>query len=617
MTVTYSTMSSIVHKDSDERPFTAVRVIKPGSSTVTAPRVVSCFWSPLKTQNLYAPTMTDEEMDANVGCTKHVRCRGHLRMDPTRSVYMIPHGFAIGDELRNSDAYVMNKMVMDGRKDASDMSSFCFKRVAGKRGILRKACNGTRPTNSFRFVASPSIGHKYVVYLPYHFFDKARFIYVYPNGRCVMRKIEEGEPVLIGRCPAQGSESTLPMIAMRGPKGESSAKIALDICPRNNADFDGDEIYGVVPATDASRKELIEALKRAWGPDMTSNFLSDVKKIVIENGGDPAVDPVMYTTMPLEDMETHPGGKIYNTLMLKPKTWKIMAKTMSSSSYWKSWVTRSEHGIMNTIMGRHGIAGPYGYMRLGMMLGTCVITSSNKVTINAMPKPKLPSVDVFPGMNRITCSSAMTKLTKILYQRGIDTSKHGKVMGKIPAMETLMKLSDDCYALTTVNGSATLSLTKATNAISSTNPCTTLEWIFNEGMRSEIIAASIMVTSMVEEIDDVMLTPQERVMASILFAFLSLNVKAVMERDSIDVIYPLGFDWYTAATCSDIRWLKNVIRDPDRYPDVRLDTNIDSTLGAIFLGNMSMITPENTGEHGDGTVKMNTDTEVIDWASDY
>lgn len=40
----------------------------------------------------------------------------------------------------------------------------------------------------------------------------------------------------------------------------SSAKISLDVCPKNNADFDGDEIYGVVPATDASRKELNDAL---------------------------------------------------------------------------------------------------------------------------------------------------------------------------------------------------------------------------------------------------------------------------------------------------------------------------------------------------------------------
>ncbi|KAF7133798.1 hypothetical protein CNMCM5793_005210 [Aspergillus hiratsukae] len=68
-----------------------------------------------------------------------------------------------------------------------------------------------------------------------------------------------------------------------------------------------------------------------------------------------------------------------------------------------------------------------------------------------------------------------------------------------------------------------------------------------------------------EEIDDILLTPQERVMASNPVCISSINVKAVMERDSIDLFYPLGLDCYTAATCSDVRWLKNMIRDPGAY----------------------------------------------------
>lgn len=610
-------MTSIAYRDSDERPFTAERVIKPGSSTVTAPRVVSCYWSPIKTENLYTPTMTDEEMDKNVGCTKHARCKGHTRMDPTGTVHMIPHGFAIGDELRSSDAYMMNKMVMEGRKDMHDVAKFCFDRISGKRGLLRKACNGTRPTNTFRFVATPSNGPLGVAYLPYHFFDKGQFVYVYANGRCVMKKVEVGQTIMIGRCPAQGKDSTLPVKALRGEKGSSSIRITLEVCPKTNADFDGDEMYGIVPAGAGSQKQLDEEWINTWIKEKVTNICETVSDIITKSGGDPTIDPAMYSTMPLEDMETHPGGKMYELLMLKPKSWRVMVRTMHNSTYWKSWVTRSEQGIVNTIMGRHGIAGPYGYMRLGMMLGTCVMTSMNKVTINSSPKPGLPCVDACPGMNRVTCSSAMTKLTKILYQRGIDVSKHGKLVGLTPAMETLMSMSAECYAIKEINGDMSLSLTKTMNTSSSPNPCTTLEWIYNEGMRTNIIASSTIVTSMIEEVDNVMLTPQERIMVSILFAFLSLNVRSVMERDSIDVIYSLGFDWYTAATCSDVRWLKSVIRDPSTYPGVRLDTDINSTLGAIFLGNMSLMTPENTGEYGDGTVKMNTDTEVIDWASDY
>jgi len=380
-------MNLIEDPTMNERPFTATRVIKPGTSTVSAPRVVSCCWTPIRRENLYAPPMTIEELNNTMGCTKHVRCKGHLRTDPTGSVYMIPHGFAVGDELRHSDAYVMNKMVMEGRMGASDMAKFCFGRVSGKRGILRKACNGTRPTNTFRFVASPSKGPPHVVYLPYHLFDRGLFIHIHPNGRCVTKRLTEGSPVLIGRCPAQGSESTLPMIAMRGTRGESSARIPLEMCPRNNADFDGDEIYGIVPATDAAIEELLDGLRRAWNPSVITNIFETVKEIVSESASDITVDPVMYSTMPLEDMETHPGGKMYELLMLKPKTWRTMCKTMLSRTYWKSWVTRSEQGIVNTIMGRHGIAGPYGYMRLGMMLGTCVTTSGDNLVIESHPRP--------------------------------------------------------------------------------------------------------------------------------------------------------------------------------------------------------------------------------------
>jgi hypothetical protein len=407
-------MQMITSSIDDERPFTATRVIKPGSSTVTAPRVVSCYWSPLKKENLYAPSMTMEELNSSTGCTKHPTCNGHLRTDPTGSVYMIPQGFAVGDELRHSDAYVMNKMVMEGKKGIEDMAAFCFGRISGKRGILRKACNGTRPTNTFRFVASPSLGPMNAVYLPYHLFERGLFVHVYSNGRCVMKRIEEGDTVLIGRCPSQGSESALPMIALRGEKGSSSIRIPLEMCPRNNADFDGDEMFGIVSATDASAEELREALPRAWNPNNITNILESVHRIVIESGGDDMVDSVMYSTMPLDEMGSHPGGKMYDLLMLKPKSWSTMYKTMISGSYWKSWVTRSEQGVVNTILGRHGIAGPYGYMRLGMMLGTCVTLCEDNIVIEADPRPRLPVVKACPGMEMITCSSAMTKLTKIM-----------------------------------------------------------------------------------------------------------------------------------------------------------------------------------------------------------
>ena len=47
----------------------------------------------------------------------------------------------------SSDAYMMNKMVIEGRKDMQNVSKFCFDRISGKRGLLKKSCNGTRPAH--------------------------------------------------------------------------------------------------------------------------------------------------------------------------------------------------------------------------------------------------------------------------------------------------------------------------------------------------------------------------------------------------------------------------------------------------------------------------------------
>jgi hypothetical protein len=93
-----------------------------------------------------------------------------------------------------------------------------------------------------------------------------------------------------------------------------------------------------------------------------------------------------------------------------------MYKVMTSQAYWKTYVERSEHGIMNTIMSRLGLAGLYGFMRMGMMLGTCVNIRDNTLVIDtvdpsAMP---LPLLNVPMEAIKIPCSSAIPKLTKIV-----------------------------------------------------------------------------------------------------------------------------------------------------------------------------------------------------------
>jgi hypothetical protein len=124
-----------------------------------------------------------------------------------------------------------------------------------------------------------------------------------------------------------------------------------------------------------------------------------------------------------------------------------MCKIMRGDGYWMLWTDRCEQGIINTTMSRHGIAGPDGIMRFGMMLGTCVSVRHDAITIDYDCVPDLPLISADLGFNSVTCSSAIAKLTKIMYQRGIDTAKHGANLEMIPAMEMRVKMPEQCYMI--------------------------------------------------------------------------------------------------------------------------------------------------------------------------
>lgn len=79
------------------------------------------------------------------------------------------------------------------------MAEFCFKKLARKNGILRKQCNSTRPTNTFRFVVSPSIGPKNTIYLPDENFTKGVFLFLGADGHYKETKIKERDVVVFGR----------------------------------------------------------------------------------------------------------------------------------------------------------------------------------------------------------------------------------------------------------------------------------------------------------------------------------------------------------------------------------------------------------------------------------
>ncbi|KAM4067551.1 hypothetical protein HRG_001446 [Hirsutella rhossiliensis] len=471
-----------MNQNIDDRPFTIRRVAKPGSSITTAPMVVSCTWSMLDTDNIYRYVCKSEDLISITGCIDHKTegCKGHHMKDQNDTAWLIPFGFATGDELRYSDAGMINTAVCAGDKTAEDVMEYCFSRIKGKRGILRKMCNSTRPTNTMRCVESPmkpnpndpmsdQLGH---IAMPNEFFDKGKFLFMTKDGRFEMTRMKEGDLVAYGRCPSQGVDSALPMKVRRTLEGEFSTRVPLDVCKMNNTDFDGDEAWVYKMASGDAIKEMEMAWDRVWVKEGRTSIYSNLVRVVNEAGGDPSIDPAMYTTMPLEDMISHPGGEMYDLLMLKPRNWNVMGKTTFEDTYWHSWVERSMDGIVNSMMSKYGIGEPYVQMRDAMMMGTTVIRDKKFIRVRTMDPQPVPAVLATEGMGFGSCASALTKMTASLYQREIDAAKHGKDSGKTTAVETLLKTSDHCFGFVNEGGPPRVKMMTITDATRTTLPYT-------------------------------------------------------------------------------------------------------------------------------------------------
>jgi hypothetical protein len=82
----------------DERLFLVRRVARPGATITQASVVVACEWTEVKLENVYTFICRSEDLTTVTGCTAHKGCKGHHIMDQNRTAYMIPFGFATGDE---------------------------------------------------------------------------------------------------------------------------------------------------------------------------------------------------------------------------------------------------------------------------------------------------------------------------------------------------------------------------------------------------------------------------------------------------------------------------------------------------------------------------------------
>ncbi|KAK1827746.1 hypothetical protein QBC39DRAFT_333875 [Podospora conica] len=519
-----SNKMSDIPSNKNKRPFTAKRVIIPGKVIRPAPSVVS----------VHEPTL-DEIQNPSV-YTDHSGCLGHLAYDSVTESYLMPYGFARGDEDAYGDMFQMNRALLLGEIEKEKMAAKCYSKLATKFGILRKQNNGTRPTNSFRLVASPSIAitfgtekpHTVIddgwVEVPRRVLDKARFIRMSDSSMYYMPKMIIGEVIVVGRCPSQGPDSTIP----------------LRLCTLTTADFDGDEVWALP-------------------------IFIDAYKTAVENNIPSWVDPAMLTTMTFDEMSEHQGGPMYENMLLKPKS--------------------SEEGMFNIAIGRHGLAIPYGYIRAGMMMGTVVDMYKNKISIGSTNVPQMPNPRVDINMKRTSCCLGLTKITRAVYQIGIDKQKHGSQNERIPAICTLL-------------GDYDIALMEKMSEYSTLY--SRLECIAAQDSHIPKLAKAYEITSMIEEIDSVFLTQPERLAVSYLFVYLSENVDSLMYNFSVNIysLKNLGLDWYTSVTCSDIRWLKTVLRNEDQRGGVVIYTDTSTILGTIFLGDFNLsFPPYNIGKH--------------------
>ncbi|KAF2207023.1 hypothetical protein CERZMDRAFT_102872 [Cercospora zeae-maydis SCOH1-5] len=200
----------------------------------------------------------DKEVDGYVN--EHKRCKGHLCT--SNDTYPIPYGFAIGGEITSSDGSVLNQAVINGDKNASDVARYLYDRIKGKRGIMCESCNGCRPVNTFRLVASPKKVPAGWIEVPPRVLGRGRFVYVSQDGRCRMEKVVEGMVIAMGRCPSQGADGAISMKISRADDDVFSVRIPCEVCKLTNADFDGDEMSMLPSISEAATRELSDCWKK-------------------------------------------------------------------------------------------------------------------------------------------------------------------------------------------------------------------------------------------------------------------------------------------------------------------------------------------------------------------
>ncbi|KAK5651106.1 hypothetical protein OQA88_13269 [Cercophora sp. LCS_1] len=240
-----------------------------------APAVVRCEWKEIDVNHLITSEDALESIQSTVVYEEYPGCLGHLYQDPQSNAYPMLSGFARGG---GENSY--------GDMEKEGIASKCYGKLATKHGIPRKQNNGT---NSMRKVASPSIGiefgavkelsliNKGWIEVPTWVLEKVRFLRRTDLGMYYLSKLRIGEAIVIGRCPSQGPDSAIPLKVKAAPNG-------INACaPLENAEFDGGEVYGLVPIMAEGIGEAKDRWHKRWIVNRPEPIFEEVFHVAVEN----------------------------------------------------------------------------------------------------------------------------------------------------------------------------------------------------------------------------------------------------------------------------------------------------------------------------------------------
>lgn len=155
----------------------------------------------------------------------------------------------------------------------------------------------------------------------------------------------------------------------------------------------------------------------------------------------------------------------------------------------------------------------------------------------------------------------------------------------------MLKDTDNCYGFVSDSGPMYTKLMSNIDARIASLPYTKLSYIAMATSPVDLLERAIMVTTLVTELDRIRMSEEETLACAIFLAFMCRYTDDIISKDKIRVTKALGTDWYTSVTCSNINWIKSVMRTTNDNQTVNMTTDINSLLGSMAIGNMCRFSP--------------------------